>query len=269
MVTGYDSGTALVTAATLSALTQTILGICTSAISSGNPGNIVTKGIFTSTLNGTAQAIGDAVYANSSGDPSFTVSQRRIGTLLTTTTNAVVLIDIKQENLDYFSTALAIPSGVVFPYTAAIAPAGFLICNGASYLTATHPNLFAVTGYTYGGSGANFNVPDYRGMFLRGTGTHGTLQTANATAFSGPVIGASQLDMAQGHFHDVLTSDTNLPMYYNGGVMGSGAQASVNENVAAAQLIAQDPTTDTVNGIPRTGSETRPVNIGVQYIIKT
>ena len=39
-------------------------------------------------------------------------------------------------------------------------PTGWLLENGASYATATHPALFAVIGYTYGGAGANFNVPN-------------------------------------------------------------------------------------------------------------
>ncbi len=44
----------------------------------------------------------------------------------------------------------------------------WLVCDGASYPTASYPNLFAYLGYAYGGAGANFNVPDYRGQFLRG-----------------------------------------------------------------------------------------------------
>ena len=44
---------------------------------------------------------------------------------------------------------------------------GWLLCNGASYSTTTYANLFAIIGYTYGGSGANFNVPNYQGLFLQ------------------------------------------------------------------------------------------------------
>ena len=47
-------------------------------------------------------------------------------------------------------------------------PGGSLLCNGASYPTASYPVLFALIGYNFGGSGANFNVPELRGYFIRG-----------------------------------------------------------------------------------------------------
>lgn len=42
-------------------------------------------------------------------------------------------------------------------------PSGWLWCDGSSYLVAAYPTLFTVIGYTYGGGGLNFNVPDMRG----------------------------------------------------------------------------------------------------------
>jgi microcystin-dependent protein len=63
----------------------------------------------------------------------------------------------------------AVSPGFVMGYANnSSAPAGWLICNGASLSTTTYANLFAVIGYAFGGSGANFNIPDYRGCFLRG-----------------------------------------------------------------------------------------------------
>jgi hypothetical protein len=38
---------------------------------------------------------------------------------------------------------------------------GWLACDGQALATADYPALFGLIGYTYGGSGANFNVPDY------------------------------------------------------------------------------------------------------------
>jgi microcystin-dependent protein len=37
---------------------------------------------------------------------------------------------------------------------------GWLYCDAASYATSAYPNLFAKIGYTHGGSGGFFNVPD-------------------------------------------------------------------------------------------------------------
>ena len=49
--------------------------------------------------------------------------------------------------------------------------AGWLLCDGSSYSTTDYPDLFAVIQYTYGGSGDNFNVPNYQGMFLQMKGS--------------------------------------------------------------------------------------------------
>jgi microcystin-dependent protein len=47
-------------------------------------------------------------------------------------------------------------------------PAKWLLCNGNGYATSTYPELFAVIAYTYGGSGATFNVPDLKGRHAVG-----------------------------------------------------------------------------------------------------
>ena len=44
---------------------------------------------------------------------------------------------------------------------------GWLLCDGTSYSVSDYPNLFNVIGYTFGGSGDNFNVPNYKGKFLQ------------------------------------------------------------------------------------------------------
>jgi len=52
------------------------------------------------------------------------------------------------------------PVGSILLFGDSNAPTGFLVCDGASYATASYPELHNVIGYTYGGSGANFNVPN-------------------------------------------------------------------------------------------------------------
>lgn len=44
---------------------------------------------------------------------------------------------------------------------------GWLLCDGTSYSVSDYPNLFNVIGYTFGGSGDNFNVPNCSGKFLQ------------------------------------------------------------------------------------------------------
>ena len=58
-------------------------------------------------------------------------------------------------------TAGQIAVGSIMPYvSSANAPAGWLLCNGQSVVGASYPELSAVIGYSFGGSGANFNVPN-------------------------------------------------------------------------------------------------------------
>jgi microcystin-dependent protein len=84
---------------------------------------------------------------------------------------------------------LGIPSGVVFPFAGNTAPYGYLICDGRAVSRTEYASLFMMIGTSHGiGDGSTtFNLPDYRGNFLRGkvdvttiTGS-GTVASNNAT----------------------------------------------------------------------------------------
>lgn len=62
--------------------------------------------------------------------------------------------------------------GIIIMYGGSTAPTGWVLCNGASYSTTntTYVGLFNVIGYTFGGSGSTFKVPDFRGRVPIGTG---------------------------------------------------------------------------------------------------
>lgn len=63
-----------------------------------------------------------------------------------------------------------VPVGTrLFTYAAG-APSGYLVADGSLVPVALYANLFAVLGYTYGGAGANFGLPDDRGLTLAGSG---------------------------------------------------------------------------------------------------
>lgn len=66
-----------------------------------------------------------------------------------------------------------VPAGVMFPYAAASAPTGFILCDGSAVSRATFAALFAVIGTSYGaGNGSTtFNIPDTRGRTMIGAGT--------------------------------------------------------------------------------------------------
>lgn len=65
--------------------------------------------------------------------------------------------------------AAKIPIGGMFPFagtyntSASPSVAYYFECDGSSKDTTTYANLFAAIGYTFGGSGANFNLPNLTG----------------------------------------------------------------------------------------------------------
>jgi microcystin-dependent protein len=80
--------------------------------------------------------------------------------------------------------------GTIKKHAGPSTPSGWLRCNGTSYPTSLHPALFGEIGYTYGGSGANFNVPDFRRRNPRGVGDGQSL---------GQNEGQAETDRADGH----------------------------------------------------------------------
>ncbi len=78
--------------------------------------------------------------------------------------------------------AFLVPTGAILPYGGSTAPADYLLCDGTSYTTASRLALFNIIGYAYGGSGANFNVPDMRQRFPLGKATSGVGAALGDTA---------------------------------------------------------------------------------------
>jgi microcystin-dependent protein len=56
-----------------------------------------------------------------------------------------------------------VPSGAIMQFAGAAAPTGWLLCDGTTKLTADYPTLYAAIGYTYGGSGSSFGLPNIKG----------------------------------------------------------------------------------------------------------
>ena len=146
---------------------------------------------------------------------------------------------------------LPIGSYINYP-TQRVIPAGFLIADGRSLKKSEYPELFNVLGYIYGGSGENFNLPNFAdGKFMRSIG-------GNAAG-----LGVVQQDAFQGHFHKWRDSTTVVGWTYN--VVGNTSNHFGNRDNASA---VAEPKSDGVNGEPRTANETRPLNMSVVVLIK-
>ena len=85
-------------------------------------------------------------------------------------------------------------AGAVIYHASSTPPTGFIKANGASLSTSTYAALFASIGYTFGGSGGSFNVPDLRGEFLRGWDDSRGVD-------SGRSFGSAQADEFKSHTH--------------------------------------------------------------------
>ena len=170
------------------------------------------------------------------------------------------------------------PPGSIIAYTMATAPIGWFVCDGSAVNRRQYQALFDVIGTTFGtGDGQfTFNLPDYRGAFLRGTGT------GPNEINSGPAINSAQDDAIKEHTHGVTVYDpghahtqTSSNDDFNN---NSGAYPSGNPNPSYAQYDSGTRTwTNTINSnltgitvtIGNTGStETRPYNYGVVWLIK-
>jgi hypothetical protein len=60
-----------------------------------------------------------------------------------------------------------VPIGLILEWFTETAPDGFMECDGTSLTVTSYYDLWMVLGYNFGGSGANFNVPDLRGLLVR------------------------------------------------------------------------------------------------------
>ena len=84
----------------------------------------------------------------------------------------------------------------------------YLNCDGGSYSTSTYPLLFTAIGYAYGGSGANFNVPNFASHFP--IGNNGSL---NGVPSSNYATGNGQggYNNTQLISYNYLNSSNNAP----------------------------------------------------------
>ena len=156
------------------------------------------------------------------------------------------------------------PVGAIFAYPSLTAPAGFLICDGASYLNSTYPALSAVIRGTYGGSDANhFYVPQMLGRTIIGAGT-------------GPGLSARTLGTSGGEETHVLTN-SELSQHAHDEYDSAGH--SIQQDGSSVSSYTWDITigTTNANGVARaTGiiggdaghNNMQPYHV-LSYIIKT
>ena len=170
----------------------------------------------------------------------------------------------------------------------ATVPSGYLECNGAAVSRTTYAALFAIIGTNYGtGNGSStFNLPDLRGEFVRGFDN-------GRGADSGRSIASSQGASNASHNHSFSDSGTTSTKSLTGSVTriaetmaafgtASGVFSKTSNINTATTPNATDSSpaggfsmdashnhTFSVSGNTGSqGSEARPRNVAMMYIIK-
>lgn len=110
--------------------------------------------------------------------------------------------------------ASGIVPGLLMPYAGATAPTGWLLCYGQSLSTTTYADLFGAIGYTYGGSGSSFNLPDLRGRTIAGQDDMGGSSANRLTNQSGGLNGDTLGATGGSETHTLTTSE--IPAHTHG-----------------------------------------------------
>ncbi|MBC7420182.1 MAG: tail fiber protein [Bdellovibrio sp.] len=153
-----------------------------------------------------------------------------------------------------------VPIGNILPTALATCATGYIAANGAAVSRATYAALLTAMGKMYGvGNGSTtFNLPDYRGYFLRGwDNSAGIDPDAGTRTNRGDGTTGNNVGTKQG---DAFGSPTHS--------QGAGTQIYGGPSMIA---MAGDGTAGgTVGGTTYAsgGNETRPKNINVLYCVK-
>ena len=177
------------------------------------------------------------------------------------------------------NATLTFPAGMIIPFAgpAENIPEGWLLCDGAEVSRSNYNNLYKAIGVCWGtGNGTTtFNLPDLRGMFLRGvSGESGNDEDAENRVVltdnggnTGNNVGSYQGDAIR-----------NI----TGTINGLDSYEFIHANISGAFYVQQDDKYfgshsgdhdnslvyfDSSRVVP-VGSDNRPKNVYVTYIIK-
>lgn len=240
--------------------------------------------------------------------PRFTPTQKTVGTITQTFPTEQELVRSIPQDLNQ-SFVLA-PIGSVIAYAGPVdsahsLPTNWKLCDGSPLKKSDYPALFNAIGITYGDGrdfqdhkvlDYDFNLPDYRGYFLRGVAgeSHRDPDIALRTAMRqggniGDSVGSVQEDAMQSHTHRGAIATVQVQTGSGAEVLrGDDGNAKVGgftatDGVGTRQFVGvprgYDPHDDKEVRLsppfdpniwppkPKTG-ETRPKNVNIYYIIR-
>ena len=175
--------------------------------------------------------------------------------------------------------AISSPAGMVSPFAGPVEniPAGWLLCDGSEISRTEYANLYDVIGVCWGvGDGSTtFNLPDLRGLFLRGvSGNSGNDEDAESRIVlndnggnTGNNVGSYQGDAIRnitGTFDATdFTDDAHPPVAAGAFYTYQSAFRDAKNGTNHGHALGFD-----ASRVVPTGSDNRPKNAYVNYIIK-
>jgi len=201
---------------------------------------------------------------------------------------------VNYDQLSALSTAV---TGSLLMYPVKTAPTGYLYCNGAAVSRGTYATLFGIVGTTFGqGDGSTtFNLPDYRGKFIRGV-DDGAGNDPDAASRTHQTTGGNTGDKAgtcqtaqqsKAHTHPIPHQHDTTTCITNGGATlivdntnpyGTTSYSHNYSQVGTAAISANSQpyqkTSDTLTANSSTnnsytdGLEVRPINTSIYFHIK-
>lgn len=172
--------------------------------------------------------------------------------------------------------AVLFPAGVIVPFAGEVEniPSGWLLCDGSVVSRAEYANLYNAIGVCWGiGDGSTtFNLPDLRGMFLRGvSGDSGNDADADSRIVLNDNGGntGNQVGSYQGDAIRNITGTFNCDSKNRGatGAFVQTATGSVKDSYSSTYNTLTTYEFNAENVVP-VGSDNRPKNVYVNYIIK-
>ena len=163
---------------------------------------------------------------------------------------------------------MSVPPGTIVAFAGTTVPTGWALCDGSPVSRTMYAGLFTAIGISFGGGdGINtFNLPDLRGRFLRGVdGTAGRDPDELSRTEMGPGgntgnrVGSIQSDQLVKHTHTLNQGNGARDQVINSWIIGNNGAFDPSGD-AGASMGGDTASTG--------GSETRPTNAYVNWIIK-
>jgi microcystin-dependent protein len=187
---------------------------------------------------------GEGAVVICDGSNWFTVATIADGSITTAkiaddavTTAKILDANVTEAKLAAAIIAKLVPAGAIQPFAMDTAPTGWLECDGSAVSRTTYSGLFTAIGTEWGvGDGSTtFNIPDFRGEFLRGW------DNGKGTD-SGRAFASAQLDAFQNFTGTFDTRQANADVDPTG-PFSSASNGNGAANNSSGARVTFDPST--------------------------